>query len=884
MTGPHNAVRTGTGTDSSARQQSVSRYPPPCSKRRCGYRIVRLTAAIFICAILMEAAVAREPLTALTTIIPPQSLAEALANCAQQTGLQIVYVSGIVRDQQSKGAPAGLAPAAALTHLLAGTGLIFEFLDVRTVRIRADAPPAVRGASANPRTASAAQEEVVVTAQTLTEVTSRVPVSLIVWTRDEMTVSGIKDIASLANLTPGVEFDSYADTGAGYETNISIRGINARDGSTTAIYLDDVPLITERLSSFGRVFPLTFDLDRVEVLRGPQGVLMGEGAEGGAVRFVTAQPSLDTFTGFTRAESSITARGAPSYEVGAAGGGPLIPGELGFRLSAWSRHDGGYVDRVDPFTGATVDENANWSQRSAVIGAITYAPTESVTLTPSFTEQRLYAHDTSSFYTYLSDPGNGILESGKLLQQPYSDFASLYSLRASAESDGLQLKSVTSYMRRHANAAYDNTNNSFWFWPNPLGPEYPVSYADARLGQPYSLTQKAVFTQLALTKAEPDTRFSWVLGAQFIHAQYVEIDAVANSALSDGGYIDGYSYVHRNTSQTAVYGMLNLRLQPRLTATVGTRIERASYESDEGVGGIVANNNQDFLIDGTGTPVALHFGLAFQADPSNLYYATVAKAYRVGGPNNNVGVFCAPTPTSYDPDSVWNLELGAKNQLLDSRLQLNMSVFRLFWRNVQTQVPDPGCGFGYTTNGGEATSTGFDLGARAVVTDHLTLELTAAYADAHYTKTTYFGEPGTSPVVATNGDVVGALPLVPSPFIAVASGAYGTVLPSGVRAKLQVQDVFHSHNPGPFTTDNPNAIVYAPERQSDPATNQVNLVATASWSAIDLSLFMNNAFDAQPTLQRRNRIPGDTLFYATTFRPRTVGLAANWRFGMPAAN
>lgn len=166
-----------------------------------------------------------------------------------------------------------------------------------------------------------------------------------------MAVARIKDVASLASLTPGVEFDSYPDYGAGLETNIAVRGVNARDGSTTAIYVNDTPLPNDRLSSFGRAFPLTFDLDRIEVLRGPQGVLLGEGAEGGAVRFVTVRPSLTEFSGFTRSEYSTTARGAPSYEAGAAVGGPLVTNALAFRLSAWSGHDGGYVDRVDPFTG-----------------------------------------------------------------------------------------------------------------------------------------------------------------------------------------------------------------------------------------------------------------------------------------------------------------------------------------------------------------------------------------------------------------------------------------------------------------------------------------------------------------------------------------------------
>ena len=165
-------------------------------------------------------------------------------------------------------------------------------------------------------------------------------------------------------------------------------------------------------------------------------------------------------------------------------------------------------------------------------------------------------------------------------------------------------------------------------------------------------------------------------------------------------------------------------------------------------------------------------------------------------------------------------------------------------------------------------------------------QFTAAYADACYTQTTHLGAFPNSPaptqprqIVATRGDAIGALPLVSASWTAFASVDYRIAIRGAVTATLQAQDVFHGRNPGPFTTENPLATVYAPERQPDPATNLLNLLASAAISRFERSLFLNNALDSQPTLQRRNRSPGDTLFFATTFRPRTLGLAVNWRFG-----
>src|SRR5580700_1588779 len=119
-----------------------------------------------------------------------------------------------------------------------------------------------------------------------------------------------------------------------------------RRAATTAIYIDDVPVQvrTGIVGLVGATLPAVFDLDRVEVLRGPQGTLFGSSAEGGAMRFITPEPSLTEYSGYSRADLGFTDYGDPSYEGGAAFGGPIVSNELGFRVSAWHRRDGGFVD------------------------------------------------------------------------------------------------------------------------------------------------------------------------------------------------------------------------------------------------------------------------------------------------------------------------------------------------------------------------------------------------------------------------------------------------------------------------------------------------------------------------------------------------------------
>jgi len=132
----------------------------------------------------------------------------------------------------------------------------------------------------------------------------------------------------------------------------------------------------------GTVFPEVFDLERVEVLRGPQGTLFGAGAEGGVVRFITPAPSLTKNTIYARAETSYTEHGDPSYEGDGAFGGPLVDGVLGVRVSAWGRRTGGWVDRVSWQTGETF-KNANWSEAGGARVALLWKASDTLTFTPA---------------------------------------------------------------------------------------------------------------------------------------------------------------------------------------------------------------------------------------------------------------------------------------------------------------------------------------------------------------------------------------------------------------------------------------------------------------------------------------------------------------------
>src|SRR5690606_1609868 len=170
--------------------------------------------------------------------------------------------------------------------------------------------------------------EIVVTATKRSESVSKVPISITAYSQEGLDQRGIRDIRDVANQTPGLDI-SRASTGGSGQTRISIRGIDSTAGAaTSAVYIDDTPIMARNasLNYNGTTIPFLFDLERVEVLRGPQGTLFGASSQGGAVRFVTPTPSLSEFSVYGRAAVNTVKNGGMGYEGGIAVGVPIVEG------------------------------------------------------------------------------------------------------------------------------------------------------------------------------------------------------------------------------------------------------------------------------------------------------------------------------------------------------------------------------------------------------------------------------------------------------------------------------------------------------------------------------------------------------------------------------
>jgi outer membrane receptor protein involved in Fe transport len=537
-----------------------------------------------------------------------------------------------------------------------------------------------------------------------------------------------------------------------------------------------------------------------------------------------------------------------SYEAGAALGGPVIQDVLGLRVSGWYRSDGGYVDRIDPITGSLVDHNVNRLLSKSARVALTWAPSGSVRVTPALTYESYSLRDVSAFLVNVSDPRIGQLRNESLTRQPENDTFYLANLKLTAGFRFADFSAVTSYFDRSAVAALDST------------PADPPSYADAASFN-IDIVQTVYSQDVRLTSVNPQAALSWVAGAFYSNTHTRETSEIDHTQ----GLPENPRATDMHGTQVEAFAQGSFKLGRRLTGTAGLRLGRASYDGVTELPPLIRVGTRE-------TWVTPKFDLSYQAGADHLLYLSVAKGYRSGSIEPAAAIGC-DSPDLLPSNTVWSYEIGAKNELLGARAHVEASIFHIQWTDNEPDMSYySNCGIGGP--GSTAVSDGFELAAQALVTQRLRTAVALAYTDAHYTQTVVVG----GAVIFRSGDAIGGLPQVASPWNVTSSIDYQFPLISDVTAELRAEDIFHSRNPGPFSSDNPASPEFNPALRPGPSTNLLNLRATARWPHFDLGLFVNNALDSQPTLSLTPLATGSARLYAATFRPRTVGLTANWRY------
>ena len=654
-----------------------------------------------------------------------------------------------------------IRPKAALTYTLATATVVFSST--------AWAQTATEGE----RAAQSEQIEVVtVTAQKRKEDPNKVAMSISAVSGESLKAQHVGDFTDLTRAVPNISFTAASGNGgAGPGTsNIEIRGISSAAGAATVgIYLGEVSLTVGNVYTMGTIEPKFFDIDRVEVLRGPQATLYGASSMGGTIKFVPNEPDLKEREFSTYTEASSTKGGSMGYSANVVGNIPLKTDELALRIGVQAQRTGGFIDQVDG-NGAIMADNINEVDDQEVRLALKWKPSRMLTVSPSLYYQRVDAQDIAAFN--LERPR---YQAQKQVREPSVDTLFTPNVTLNWDLGGADLTSSTSYFRRKFDrqqngSAYNSYSLSTFLTSTDDGGTAPPELIEAVAALPSTVFLNNRVRQLSqefrLASKPYDAAVSpWTwLGGVYLSNQHTNInendpifgindtfaaygfstadpsilpDAYPNAFPNDNSYSGIFHY---HEKQASIFGELNYYFTPKLHATVGARYLKGDLTLDQRNSLYLAgagSNSSTSLSSKAFTP---KYAITWEVNPANTVYASVAKGFRLGGAN----VFVPPTtcgpdleangitkgPATYSPDNLWSYEAGSKSRLMNNRVSFNASAFYVKWKNIQQGVYLPTCAYTYNANAGDATSKGIEFELKAKPMAGLTLSASGGYVKA----------------------------------------------------------------------------------------------------------------------------------------------------------
>jgi iron complex outermembrane recepter protein len=774
-----------------------------------------------------------------------------------------------------------------------------------------------------PAAAASAPEDVqrvIVTAQKRKEDVQKVPLSISVMSGEQLQANQVSNFTDLSRNIPNVSFNTQA--GAGLST-VEIRGVSSQAGTATvSIYLDDVSLTTRNIYSQGTAEPRFFDIERVEVLRGPQGTLYGASSLGGTIKFISKEPDAKAFSGNANVTLSGTQHGGTNYQAEAVVNVPLVKDSVGLRVGVQSGHDSGYIDRVDYRTLQVLDKGINSAHWDVLKLALKADLGKGWSVTPALFAQRYRSDDIDAAFLKVGDSSSGyqvgpdlnnpnpnvdkplaIFQTSKDLREPGKDRLTIPSLTVNGDLGFADLTGILSGYTRRFDRIQDGTLvNSTYI--GSVTTDATLGAIVGALPSAVQLKNKVDQTALELRLASKDydasrSPITWVGGLYTaktktqvydnepvfgINAAFTAAgkditnpadlaDAFPNDFPNDSSY---YSARHYNDKQTSVFGELTYHVSPSLRAIAGVRVLHATQHFTREGDFYFAGGPTTALADGKWNATTPRFAVDWDVDAQNTLYANVAKGFRLGSANRPVPLTSAvqddlntlhlpgTIPVAFDPDSLWSYEVGSKSRLLDNKLTLNVAAYYLDWKDIQQDVVLPTSGYDFETNAGKAKSYGLEVEARARVTDQLTLNAAAGVTHAVFAEDVpALGFDDAGNLHVRKGDRIQGVP------------SYNARL--GFTYRFQATDAmsaFVSGN-GQWTGSSRGNLVPGSTDYDRPSYFTADASAGVSIDRWLVTLFVKNLTNTRTVLQQPSIQSVTEAYY---LRPRTIGVTASADF------
>ncbi|WP_169805581.1 TonB-dependent receptor [Novosphingobium rosa] len=639
-----------------------------------------------------------------------------------------------------------------------------------------------------------AKDDIVVTALKRATSVQETPIAITAITNKALTNANITDAYQLNRLAPGLNIRESANGGA----RITLRNIQAAGEPTVGIYYDETPLIAPVgvNNDAGSASPdiRLFDVDRAEVLRGPQGTLYGSASMAGTVRLIFAKPKMNKYEGAVEARlTSVDGGGIGHNEQGMVNI-PLVNDVLALRAVGYYQYQNGWLD--DSLRGL---KNINDSQKYGGRAMLRFKPMENFTLDLTAAIQRNKGFVNNWLWGTTSGQLDHNYDAAWASLHRNSDRMDLFSANASYDLGFATLVGTASYQNRYLSYTSDS---SVFFQLQQSNAARCATYLGLASGQSCTTAQLNQYRSYALSQS-PSAAYSqqwtkgwtqelrlssngksalnWTVGffhslrRAFIFSDVDSVDSnsgeiimpltttptVANGTTVAPANVLFRRYISDRLEQTSGYADVSYDITPKWSITGGTRY----YKYDKNVAGQVLVGN---LIIGTSAGSAtanttsdngwiFKAGTNYKFDRNVMAYFEASQGFRPGGVNQVIGLPASFGP--YQSDSLWNYELGLKTQWFDRKLTLNVDVYQIDWSNMQvsgqTAAQSTGSTFSVIANAGDARIRGVELETSVRPVDNLSFYLSTTYADAVLTTDQ------TSNVFAASGKKGNEIPNVP---------------------------------------------------------------------------------------------------------------------------
>lgn len=789
-------------------------------------------ATLAISSFLMPAMVCSAEDLTVTVDIPAQPLRFALNQLAQQANIEVVFYTDLGRDIVAKPLEGKLTPEAALQQLLEGSGLSYEFIAERTVAILKPKKVTDSQESSEEAGSDDGLAEVVVSAQRREETLQSVPIAATAFSGNDLATSKIEDVGDYFDRTPNVNFTDNG--GQRQARTISMRGITSLAGVSTTFgfYVDDFNIASTTVN------PSLHDVQRVEVLRGPQPTYFGRNAIGGAVNIVTNKPAPNFYSkvgvGYARFNT---------YNIDGVVNVP-VSDKFFLRASAsWEESDG-VVRNVNPVGGRSAHEYLN-----ARLGA-RWLLTDLLTLDVTYDhvderqdireEVPTGIPDPSLLGVYYTEPdltGTGAWPQNQNkvnLDRPdrSNEDIDIVNAKLAYESDSVTITSITGFIRRVRAQDSDLDFSRF----DVVSADEPYHYRD--------------ISQEVRIQSAGDRKLSWSTGATYAKFNGdLDQDVFAGTDFL-GGLFAGLniSDYHKrdNTKAWSAFAELGYKLTDKLSLTAGGRytdeeseslIDFISFFDDVSVP-LTTTRTKDF---------SPRVAASYEFSEGITGYATAAKGFKAGGVQPST--LLAPT---YDKETLWNYEVGLKGFVLDKRLRFSLAVYDMQWKDLQVSarrdVVDPDTGqidfLFATSNAAEASSKGVELELTAVPWRRGEVSVAAGYNDAKFND--FRGAVvADAPAVLVSPEGTVDLSGKPIPLSTKRN------LSASVQQKFTVRNDMDGYVRGEYLyrssyyADTTDLISTNPYYAQIPGRSVVNVRTGVDWNGFGISMFAENVFDKE---------------------------------------